>query len=187
MISQMSPRERVLAILVGVIGFLLLNFFIVDYFLANQRRLRTDLARNQGALAVTQRTLAERAKWEQREAWLGAKQPKLGTSDDVAGGQLLDHVKEAAKKNAVTLVSQALRQPAHLPGRSSIVVEIETQSTWPSLIGFMRELQGPEQFIVFESANLKIDDKDATQMRASFKVARWFTPKNAVAAAGGAR
>ena len=44
--TQMSARERVLATIVGVVGFILLNFFVVDYFLKNQTRLQTELARN---------------------------------------------------------------------------------------------------------------------------------------------
>lgn len=177
MISQMSPRERVMATMVGVLAFLFLNFFIVDFFLKNQRRLRTDLARNQGALDATRRTIAEKPKWDKRDAWLQANQPPLATSDDVAGGQLLDLVKAEAKKNSVQVSTQALRPPARLPAYSAVSVEVDTTATWPSIIGFMRELQGPQKFIVFESANLKVDDKDATQMRGNFKIAKWFGAK----------
>ncbi len=123
------------------------------------------------------RQLAEKPLWDQRDAWLQSKQPKLASSEDVAGGQLLDRVKDIAKKNAVQIVTQSLRLPAHLREYSSISVELETTSTWPSLIGFMHALQGPEQFIVFEGADLKVDDKDATQMRGNFKIAKWFAPK----------
>jgi hypothetical protein len=175
--SQLSSREKTLATIVGLAAFIFVTVLVVDYFLKNQTRLRSELARNTGAIVAMRRQLAERPMWEQREAWLQAKQPKLASSDDVAGGQLLDAVKELAKKNAVQVVTQSLRLPAHLPEYSSISVELETTSTWPSVIGFLRDLQGPEQFIVLEGANLKIDDKDATQMRGSFKIAKWFAPK----------
>jgi hypothetical protein len=36
------------------------------------------------------------------------------------------------------------------------------------------KMQAPEQFIVIEGADLKIDDEDHTQMRGHFKIARWF-------------
>lgn len=177
MSTQISAREKTLAVIVGLLGFVIVNVFVVDYFLKNQTRLRSELTRNTAAIATMRRQLAERPLWEEREKWLAAKQPKLTTSEDVAGGQLLDTVKDAAKKNAVRIVTQALRPPAHQPAYSSISVEIETTSTWPSLIGFVRELQAPGQFMVFESADLKIDDKDATQMRGNFKIARWYVPK----------
>jgi hypothetical protein len=177
MSMQLSARERVLAGIVGAVVFVLVTAMVVDYFLKNQTRLRTELARNSAAIQNMRRNLAEKPLWEERAAWLSAKQPQLTTSDDVAGGQLLDAVKEVARKNAVAIVSQSIRPPAHLPGYSSISVEMETTSTWPSIVGFMRELQGPDRFIVLESANLKIDDKDATQMHGTFKIARWFAPK----------
>jgi hypothetical protein len=175
--TEMSSRERMLATVIGIVAVLVLSYLVVDYFLKSQTRLRTDLARNTSAIAMMRRQMAEKPMWDQREAWLQEKQPKLTTSEDVAGNQLLNHVKEVAKKNAVQVSSQALRPAAHQPDYSAISVDLETTSTWPSLIGFMRELQGPEQFIVLESVNLKIDDKDATQMRGIFKIARWFAPK----------
>jgi len=174
---MMTSRERGLAMIVGAIGFVALNAFVVDYFLKNQTRLQTELARNTAAISAMRRQLAEKPLWDQRDAWLQAKQPRLSSSEDVAGGQLLEHVKDVTKKNAVQIVTQSLRLPAHLADYSAISVELETTSTWPSMIGFMRELQGPEQFTVFEAADLKVDDKDATQMRGNFKIAKWFAPK----------
>lgn len=174
--TEMSPKERTLATIIGLAAFLVVTYLVVDYFLKNQTRLRIELARNTSAIATMRRQLAEKPMWEEREAWLQAKQPRLA-SEDTAGVQLLDRVKEIARKNAVQVSSQALRPPTHLAEYSAISVDLETTSTWPSLIGFMRELQGPEQFIVLEGVNLKIDDKDATQMRGNFKVAQWFAPK----------
>jgi len=179
--AQISSREKLLATIVGGVVVLFISAFVVDYFLKNQVRLRGELARNTAAVAAMRRSLSERAMWEERDAWVTAKQPKLTVSDDVAGGQLLNFVKEAAKKNAVQIISQSLRLPASQPEYQSISVELETTSTWPSLIGFMRELQGPEQFLVFESATMKVDDKDATQMRGNFKVAKWFAPRTTAA------
>jgi hypothetical protein len=174
--TEMSPKERTMAMVIGLIAVIVISYLVVDYFLKNQTRLRTELARNTAALATMRRQMAEKPMWDQRDAWLQAKQPRLG-SEDTAGVQLLDRVKEVAKKNSVEVTSQALRPPAHLADYSSISVDLETTSTWPSLIGFMRELQGPEQFVVLEGVNLKIDDKDATQMRGNFKIAKWFAPK----------
>ena len=175
--TEMSSKEKTLATIIGFAAFLVVTYLVVDYFLKNQTRLRMELARNTSSIATMRRQLAEKPTWDQREAWLQSKQPKLTMSEDVAGNQLLNHVKEVAKKNAVQVSAQALRPPAFLADYNSISVDLETTSTWPSLIGFMRELQGPEQFIVLDGVSLKIDDKDATQMRGTFKIAQWFAPK----------
>ncbi len=107
---------------------------------------------------------------------LKEKQPKLA-NEDSAGLQLLELVKELAKKHVVTIETPVIRQPIKKPDFTSVGVEIETKSTWKSLIAFLGELQNPEQFIVLDSANLKIDTADQTQMRGKFKIARWYAPK----------
>jgi Type II secretion system (T2SS), protein M subtype b len=174
--TAMTPKERTLATIIGIAAFIVVTYLVVDYFLKNQTRLRGELARNTAAISTMRRQMAEKPMWDKRDIWLREKQPKLA-SEDTAGVQLLDRVKEIAKKNAVQVSSQALRPPVHQADYSSISVDLETTSTWPSLIGFMRDLQGPERFIVLEGVNLKIDDKDATQMRGNFKIAQWFAPK----------
>jgi len=66
-----------------------------------------------------------------------------------------------------------------VPGTAAtaISVELQTKSTWPALITFLEHLQGPEQFIVVESANLRVDTSDPTMMRGNFKIAKWYAPK----------
>ena len=109
--SEMSSRERLMTTIVGAAIFLLVSYLVVDYFLKNQARLRGELARNTNALAVMRRQMADKPMWDQRETWLLGKQPKLA-SEDTAGVQLLDRVKDLAKKNAVQISSQSLRPPA---------------------------------------------------------------------------
>ncbi|HEX8295366.1 MAG TPA: hypothetical protein VF593_03645 [Chthoniobacteraceae bacterium] len=174
---SLTQRERVLATIVGLVAFLFVTAFLVDYLLKNQTRLRGEVARNVGALNAMQRQLGEKPVWEQREAWLSAQQPTLGT-EDRAGVELVDAITQLAGKKAVLIVNQSLRPPSYQPHYASISADIETTSTWGALIGFLQELQGPEKFVVLETANLKIDEKDATQMRGNFRVAKWFAPKN---------
>lgn len=176
MIQQMSPRERVLATLVGGVAFLFLNFIVVDYFLKNQRRLKGDLARNLGALQAMKLQLAERPLWEERAATLTAQLPVLA-AEDRAGVELLEQVSQLAKSKAVLLVSQSLGVATYHPEYTAVAVQVETTSTWPALIAFLYEMQGPAKFLVFENANLKKDEKDETQMRCTLKIARWFAPK----------
>jgi hypothetical protein len=172
----MSPRERVLAFIVGASVFVFLNIYIGDAFFKKRTQLRGELAQNTGALAAMQRQLGEKPMWDQREAWLQARQPRLA-SEDTAGVVLLDLVKEVAKKDSVQIVTQSLRVPAYQPEYNSISVDLETTSTWAALFAFLRDVQGPDKFVVFESATLKKDDKDETQMRGNFKIAKWFAPK----------
>lgn len=176
MIKQMSARERVLATLVGGAAFIFLNFIVIDYFVKNQRRLKSDLARNAGAIAAMQMQLAEKPLWEARETWFQEKRPVLA-AEDRAGVELLEEVSQLARNKSVQLVSQSLGVAAYQTEHTSVAVQLETTSTWQALIAFLHEMQKPGKFLVFETANFKRDDKDETQMRCSFKIARWFAPK----------
>lgn len=176
MIKEMSPRERVLAIIVGSAAFLFLNFLVIDYFLQNQSRLKADLARGTATLSTMQLQLASKGMWEARDAWLTAKQPVLG-AEDSAKVKLLDQVKEVAKQHSVQLIDNQLGTVGNTAEYTSITVNLQTLSNWASLIAFMHALQGPEQFIVFEKAALKVDEKDDTKMRGEFKIAKWYAPK----------
>lgn len=176
MSGSLSSREKNLSIFVGAIVCLAVTFFVGDYFLKNRAILNADLAAKTRQLKTTGMLSREKALWEKREAWLRDKQPKLA-NEDGAGVQLLDQIKELAKKHSVLLDSPVIRPPLRKPDYTAIGVEIETKSSWRALIAFLGELQSPEQFIVLDSANLKIDATDPTQMRGKFKIARWYAPK----------
>jgi len=176
MSAQLSSREKNLSIAVGVILFLAVTFLVGDYFRKNQTRLTADLAAKTRQLKMMESLTADQALWEQREKWLREKQPKL-PDDDSGGVKLLDEIKQLAKAKQVLLEKQVIRPVVSKPEYSSITVELETKSPWPALIAFLGTLQTPERFIVIESANLKIDATDQTQMRGRFKISRWFAPK----------
>jgi len=176
MIHQMTQRERVLATLVGTVAFLFVTFIIFDYFTKNQRRLQGELARNTGAVAAMKQQLAEKPLWEARSAELSAKLPVLA-AEDRALAELLDQVTQIAKSKSVQIGTQNLGVVTRHPEYTSASVQLDTTSTWEALKSFLYAVQSPGNFLVFENANLKRDDKDETQMRCTFKIAKWFAPK----------
>ncbi|HEX5177445.1 MAG TPA: hypothetical protein VFV83_10470, partial [Chthoniobacteraceae bacterium] len=103
--SQLSQREKVLATIVAVAFAIVLNIVLFSFFIRNQRRLRVELAGKASDLEAKKILLAEKDLWEQRDAWLQGKMPKL-TNESGAGVQLLDSVKEIAKKHTVLIESQ---------------------------------------------------------------------------------
>jgi Tfp pilus assembly protein PilO len=177
MIQQMSQRERVLATLVGTVALLFVTFLVFDYFLKNQRRLQGDLARNTGAVAAMKLQLAEKALWDERDAQLREKLPVLTVEDARAMNEVLEQVTQLARSKSLTVGTQNLGVVTRQAEYTSASVQLETTSTWPALVSFLYAVQSPGNFLVFESANLKRDDKDETQMRATFKIAKWFAPK----------
>ena len=171
----LSSRERFLASLVGGAFALLLTLALLSAFSKKQSLLRSQLADRRSELAAIQTLLGERGVWEKRDAWLSEKQPKL-LNESSAGVSLLDAVRELARAHEVTLENPVIGQPGKTQWARSVSVNVETRSSWDSLIAFLQAAQKPDAFIIFESANLQIDAGDASQMRGRFRIARWYAP-----------
>ena len=176
MSRPLSSREKNLATIVGSVAFLFANFLLVDWYWKSCQRMKADIASKTRQLRQMQTLTADLSFWEQRHTWLQATQPTLENAD-TAGVQLLNQVKDVAKKHGVLLENPAIRVPEKQSAYTSISVELETKSAWKPLINFLHELQNPGQFIAVETANLKIDGADATQMRGRFRIARWYAPQ----------
>jgi hypothetical protein len=174
--SRLTNREKTLATIVGAAVAILLNLFLLNFFFRNQRQLSTEMADAAAELEGKKILLAEKAIWEQRDAWLQEKLPKLA-NEGSGGVQLLDQVKEVAKKHSVLIENPAIGTPDRRAHVLAVTVNIETKSPWPGLIAFLRDLQGPEQFVVLETARIQKDTGDATQMRGRFRIGKWFAPR----------
>ncbi len=174
-IQRMNRRERILLLGVGGVVILLLNIFIWSALLGTARGARADLASRKTVRTQQLVFLKERKMWEKREEWLKANQPSL--KSPVEASTLLDQLKQVASKHNVQLENPAIGASDSTPQYQSVFASIETKSAWPPLVHFLYDVQKPETFVVFESANLAIDSSDPTVMRGKFKIARWFTPK----------
>ncbi len=176
MSTQLSQRERVLATGVGAVIVIVLNLFVISFFIKNQRRLRDEFATKTTQLEVMKSRFADKEMWTEREAWLKEKQPKL-VNEGTAGGELLEEIREVAKKAGVQPLEPQIGVPERRPQYVSVSVNIEAKATAAALRDFLYEMQAPDRFLVFESANLQIDKDDKTQIRGKFRIAKWFAPK----------
>lgn len=172
----MTKREKVLASLVGGVVAVLLNIFLISFFTKNHRALKEDLARKESHLKGLHTLIADRALWEHRAAWVAANQPKLEDPGSAAV-KLMDEVRDLAKRNEVLIETPVIGSPSKKEYYTSVPVTVETKSTWKALVNFLAELQAPEKFIVLESANLKVNAADKTQMQAQLRIAKWYAPQ----------
>ncbi len=176
MSRTLSTREKRLAIFVGGIVFLFGNYLLIESAWSGFGQIHNEIAAQKKQIRLMESLNGEAAFWEQRDTWLQAQQPHLD-NPDTAAVQLLDQIKALAKKYEVLLENPAIRMSERQPEYVSVSVEVETKSPWTPLVRFMHELQSGGQFIAVESANLKIDSADATQMRGNFRIARWYSPR----------
>lgn len=176
MSAQLSARERLLATAVGIVVFALLNIFVISYFMKNQRRLRGELNTRALQLDAMKSLFANREISSQRDAWLKEKQPPL-KNEAKAGSEFLEEIKEIAKKANVQPLSPQVGAIQRHPQYVGVSVNIEAKGPAAAIRDFLYEMQAPDRFVVFQSANLQIDQEDKTQIRGKFRVEKWFAPK----------
>lgn len=174
--QRMNQRERMLALGVGGVLFLLVNLFAWSTLLGALHTAREELAARQSARKEQVVFLQERKMWEKRSEWLKKTQPAL--KSPVEASTLLDQVKQIAGKHNVLIENPAIGSGDSTANYQAVFATIETKSPWPPLVQFLYDVQKPESFVVFESVNLAIDSADPAMMRGKFKIARWFAPKS---------
>jgi hypothetical protein len=174
-IPRLSQREKLLAIIVVGVVFVLLNLVLLNFLLRQHARLRTELAQKSSSWQATQTLFNEREIWERRDLWLQQNQPRL-ENEGTAGVQLLEGIKAAAQSSGVQLENPAIGSPERSDSYHSVPVSVESKSNWQSLLRFLHNIQAPQKFIVFEAANLQIDSSDPSQMRGRFRIAKWYAP-----------
>ena len=169
----LSAREKSLATVVGLIVAVGGTWLLASSYLSERAALRTKISSNERQVRNMRELLSQKDLWEKRDHWLQAKQPKMENAD-TAGVQLLDYVQGIARQHVVLLQNQVIHAPETRPNCVSVALEIETKCPWAALVAFLEDLQTPEQFIALESANLKVDPTDATQVHGRFRIARWY-------------
>lgn len=176
-IQRMNRRERILAGLVGAALFLLVNIFIWSSLLGAISRARAEVVKRKSERTAQAIYVKERDMWAKRDEWLRKHQPQLKGPGEAS--TLLDQVKDMAGKHNVLIENPAIGTGDTTASHQSVFASIETKSPWPPLVHFLYDVQQPESFVVFESANLAIDSADPSMMRGKFKIARWFAPGGA--------
>lgn len=180
LLQRLSPRERVLALIVGGGVFLLANLLAVTTLLGSFQELRRACADQSLDLEALRVLAREAPKWDQRMQWLRAKQPVLA-SRDRAGAELLVQIQQFARASGVLLKSQqpvpfnAADNSTESGSYQPVTVKIDTQSDWPSVKEFIRRLQQPESFLVFDSATLQ-SDVDPHTLKGHFQISKWYAP-----------
>jgi hypothetical protein len=173
-LAQMNQRERFLALAVGGVLFLLVNFAIWSTLFGMSGGARTEYAAQRTARKEQQVYLEEEKTWKKRAEWLKKNQPTL--SNPAEASSLLTRVKEIAGKHTVQIEDPQIGAVETTPSHQTVSATFETRSAWPPLVSFLYDAQRPADFAVFEQVNLMVDGNDATVMHGRFKIAKWFKP-----------
>lgn len=179
---EMNSRERTLAFLVGTIAVIFVTFFLVQFFLKQQRLLTQQLRTKKENLLSMRTLIAERDLWEQRDQWLHQHQPHIDNANS-AGVNLLEEIKQIAQNHSLTPTDANIGQAnpslrnSGKPSFQPVGVSFKVKGKWEDLVDFLYDVQTPTNFLVFEKASLELDKDDKTQVSASLNVAKWFAPQ----------
>jgi hypothetical protein len=180
--TQMTAREKTLATFVGILIVALLTFTLGRFFLRHHRELKNQLASKAAELGAMQALMTERDVWVERDAWMAGKQPRLEKPGG-AGVALLEETKKVADSHSVQIKDQVIGTPENRPPNyQSVAVQFKTTSTWSDLVDFLKEMQAPERFIVFEKGGVKLE-ADKAKFEGDFRVAKWFSVSDSAAPA----
>jgi hypothetical protein len=173
-LSQMNQRERMLALSVAGILFLLINLAIWSALFGMSAGARADYATQRATRTEQKVYLEEEKMWKKRAEWLKKKQPHLNNPAEAS--TLLTQVKQIAGKYNLEIDDPQIGAVETTPSHQSVSAIFETKSEWGPLVHFLYDVQKPEAFTVFETVNLMVDATDPTVMRGRFKIAKWFAP-----------
>ncbi len=176
LIANMNKREKFLLMVTCAVFGVLINFYLIKFFLSSRADLTRQLAVNQAKIDTFKKRETERDLWSRRDAWINQRLTVLGDSDE-ASKTLRESVLEIAKKNTVTLEAPQPGTPVNAPGHISLGVKFEAKGTWDAMFNFLYDLQNPERFVAIEACEIKVNPSDKTQLRATLMIARWYAPK----------
>ncbi len=174
--AAMNQREKFLLTVTAVVIGVLVNFYLIKFFIASRADLTRQLAGTQVKIDTLKKRETERDLWAKRDALLDQKLPVLG-DPDVASKALRESLLEIAKKNSVILEAPAPGTPVNHPTHISLGVKFDAKAPWEAMFNFLYEVQSPEKFIAIENCDLKVNREDKTQLRATLTIARWYAPK----------
>jgi hypothetical protein len=175
MISQMSQREKMLALLVGGAVAVFLNVLILNFFLSKYREYRTAKMEAEGKLANFKVLETERDRWAKRDVWLSAQLTPLGDKDVVDKAQR-DALQALAKKHEILIENVARGTAIPMTNYTEFKTSLDCKAKWDQLIFFLHELQSPENFTVVNPVDIRVDPNDKTQFKANITVVKWFAP-----------
>ena len=176
LVSNMNRREKALLTITAIVVGVLVNFYLIKFFIANRADLTRQLAMAQMKIDTFKKRETERDLWARREALLNQKLPVLDDPDE-ASKALRESVLAIAKTNSIILEAPSPGTPVNAPGHISLGVKFEAKGTWDAMFNFLYELQGPEKFTAIEGCEIKKHPTDGQNLRATLTISRWYAPK----------
>lgn len=166
-------EKRLLAGLLGAI-FVLLNVVGLQAFLNRQRDLQSNIVRLQGEMTEGRAILEEKTVWQERAAWLDAKQPGDDTTTTDDDAKFYEFVENSAKNAGLTYTRRDAGQRQSDGAYAEVVDSSQVKGKMEALVKWLNELQQPEAFRAIKQISVK--SGEPPEVIAEVEVARWYRP-----------
>jgi type II secretory pathway component PulM len=166
-------EKRLLAGLLGAI-FVLFNVVGLQAFLNRQRTLQSSIVRLQGELTEGRAILEEKTVWQERAAWLDAKQPGDDTTTTDDDAKFYEFVENSAKNAGLTYTRRDAGQRQSDGAYAEVVDSSQVKGKMEALVKWLNELQQPEAFRAIKQISVK--SGEPPEVIAEVEVARWYRP-----------
>lgn len=168
-----AKEKKLLAGLLGAI-FVLLNVVGLRAFLNRQQALQGNIIRLQGELTEGRAILEEKTVWQERAAWLDAKQPGDDTTTTDDDAKFYEFVETSAKNAGLTYTRRDAGQRPSEGAYAEVVDSSQVKGKMEALVKWLNELQQPEAFRAIKQISVK--SGEPPEVVAEVEVARWYRP-----------
>ena len=173
LVRPLTPNEKFLLTLLGLIAFVGVNFFGYRALSQRQATLSVEQAQLRGDQAEAQVSLQDQGLWQTRRAWVTAHQP-VATNEDDAKAQTLQFILAGVRGSGLEVVEQSLSSQSSDPGTLQVEVVLTIKGPMQGLAQWLAGLQDPASFYAVPFLSLKADD-DKKSMLCTLHISRYFS------------
>ena len=168
----LTPSEKLLLIILGVIVFGGVNFFGYRTLSQKSTALTTEKAQLRADQAEARVSLIQQATWKERSAWVQQHEPTSSNEGD-AKAETLQSVLSAARGNGLKIEEQSLNETLPDPNGFRVEISLTLKGPMQSMTQWLSTLQDPASFYGVPYLSMKADSEQKT-MICSLRIYRYF-------------
>jgi Tfp pilus assembly protein PilO len=172
MLKNLSPRERQLALALGMVVFLIINLVFVPQLIGFNRTGKQKNAELKAQLQAAEGWVARKAYWNTRKDWLEKTTPSLNTARQDSANQL-ELLQKTAREFGLQITDINLLQLDPTEYYQPVGARLTVQGPWSGLVQFVSGLQNPELFDVIPRFSVKSADPPPN-VTCELEIQRWF-------------
>ncbi len=168
----LNRNERLLAIALGFIVLLLLNFAGMRWIADTMRGSRNRIAQLESENAALQHVLAERPYWTARQKWLEAN-PPAAYSERSSRAEFVQSVQSGIASQGLKIESQQPLDTERVGPLAVTNIDLVLSGRFQALIRWLHAIQQPGKYALIRSFTLK-QGEDGNSMQLQVRLGKIY-------------